>query len=44
MAVKEYGMIVCVAAGNAGPGFTTVGSLPASPYTLGIGNVLLFFL
>ncbi|XP_055333690.1 tripeptidyl-peptidase 2-like isoform X2 [Paramacrobiotus metropolitanus] len=37
MAVKQYGMIVCVANGNAGPGLTTVGSLPASPYTFGIG-------
>lgn len=37
MAVKDYGMIVCVAAGNAGPGLTTVGSLPASRYTLGVG-------
>ncbi|GAU91710.1 hypothetical protein RvY_03915 [Ramazzottius varieornatus] len=40
IAVKEYGIVVCVAAGNAGPGFSTVGSLPASPYTLGIGALV----
>ncbi|OQV18364.1 Tripeptidyl-peptidase 2 [Hypsibius exemplaris] len=37
MAVKEYGIVVCVAAGNAGPGLTTIGSLAASTYSLAVG-------